>query len=95
METAETSSANISDFSESMTILDSDVNETTTALATTEARGVDCPAPQGFPHMVSSIHEGVVHYRCQFMYLLVGKPTRVCLQSGEWTGDVPMCLHGQ
>jgi len=33
----------------------------------------------------------VITYRCVEGYYMIGKPQRQCLETGQWSGELPVC----
>ena len=56
---------------------------------------IDCGDPgtpqNGYQELPSTTLGSQVTYRCQQGYVLVGGGTRECMDSGLWSGSLPVC----
>ena len=56
---------------------------------------VDCGTLDDPEHgtlsQTNTIYESVITYSCDIGYNLEGDDTRICLESGDWSGGEPSC----
>ncbi|CAL1545259.1 unnamed protein product [Lymnaea stagnalis] len=55
---------------------------------------ITCPEldfPIGTVTILSSFYDGIAEYSCNKGYQVVGNKERKCLETGEWSGNVPNC----